>query len=419
MNRRSPNSCTLERRRRRGRVRKPTTARRAAGSSFVTQHSQFTPPPPSHSPTHPAPARRIVLCGVDTLDVSMHVNWGDRWPVLHALLRDAKAAAQGTSGTFTEWDGVGGVVVYERGRKPAYTYHVKTNECNLWLCERQHAGHYANVFASVGSTILIDNGVAGAVAVVKQLIRMFGGTVTAVMPSRVDLFADVLVPGGITLALLNRHKKTRCRKSVLHQYRDLFTGYELGKGGGIALRMYDKSREVENHSGKTWLYEHWKLPPGTPDVWRFEFQLRRPPLRDYRINTIDALQKRAGGVWSDLTSKFFSLRHKQGKCRTRWPMIPLWRMIHEAAPRFGADLHVKREAIATVPPPADWYVQRALSCLVGYAARRRIMSADTAVDRLLREVRVRLAGQDFPALVRAKIIDKGGVPPTDAEGEAA
>jgi len=97
--------------------------------------------------------------------------------------------------------------------------------------------------------------------------------------------------------------------------------FTFGTGDKV-VRIYDKTAEIEEASGKTWFYELWDR---STNVWRIEFQLRGDALREAGIKTLPDLFVRQAGLLNHLAKKHTSLRvpSSDGN-RSRWPVHPLW-----------------------------------------------------------------------------------------------
>lgn len=90
----------------------------------------------------------------------------------------------------------------------------------------------------------------------------------------------------------------------------------------IVIRIYDKSAEIAQVSGKTWFHEIWGCKE---HVWRIEFQVRRQRLRQSGINAIQDLILLQGDLLRELAAHHTSLREAtQDSNRSRWPFHPLW-----------------------------------------------------------------------------------------------
>ena len=71
------------------------------------------------------------------------------------------------------------------------------------------------------------------------------------------------------------------------------------------MRLYDKSLEIAIHD-KMWFLPLWGLDTNQ-DVWRVEFQLRRPCLHNLKINSVDGWLAKRSTLWHYLTSSWFRL----------------------------------------------------------------------------------------------------------------
>lgn len=172
------------------------------------------------------------------------------------------------------------------------------------------------------------------------------------------------------------------------QYRDSgrVQTFAFGKGD-VVLRVYDKVAEIREKSDKVWFYLLWERDS---DVWRIEWQVRKPVLRRFGIRTVQDLAGQQGDVLRYLASEHDTLRVPNGdKNRSRWPLHPLW-----------ADLQAHIEQLAcegvyrVVGRPAvlDERLVRTAIIMYGYLKRyaaircvqdgEACMSSETAWDEL-------------------------------------
>ena len=98
--------------------------------------------------------------------------------------------------------------------------------------------------------------------------------------------------------------------------------------GDIVLRVYDKSAEIHEASGKTWFFDLWG---GVKEnVWRVEFQVRKEVLKRFGIRTFDDLFGGCGDALRYLVHEHTTLRVRQDDSnRSRWPIHPLWLLLQE------------------------------------------------------------------------------------------
>ncbi len=116
------------------------------------------------------------------------------------------------------------------------------------------------------------------------------------------------------------------KKDSKHRENGTVQTYTLGKGD-IVLRVYDKVAEIRQESGKVWLYTLWGQES---DVWRIEWQVRKPILKGFGIRTFEQLQERQGNLLDYLAHEHDTLRERnEDSNRSRWPLHPLWRHLQE------------------------------------------------------------------------------------------
>lgn len=103
--------------------------------------------------------------------------------------------------------------------------------------------------------------------------------------------------------------------------------FQFGRGD-VVVRVYDKVAEVEQESGKAWLYELWGQ---SQNVWRVEFQVRGSRLETGGIRTLDDLIDHQGDLVRELARNHTTLRKPNGDSNSsRWPFHPLWRSLINA-----------------------------------------------------------------------------------------
>lgn len=95
----------------------------------------------------------------------------------------------------------------------------------------------------------------------------------------------------------------------------------------VVLRIYNKCDEINETSHKTWFYELWGAEE---NVWRIEWQVRKPILRMLGIRSFASLKERQGDLLRMLVAQHTALRIKTNDSnRSRWPLHPLWQDLTE------------------------------------------------------------------------------------------
>ena len=115
-------------------------------------------------------------------------------------------------------------------------------------------------------------------------------------------------------------------KDSQHREHGTVQTFTLGKGD-VVLRVYDKVAEIRQQSAKVWFYQLWGQEE---NVWRIEWQVRKPVLRSFNISTFVDLREQQGALLRYLADYHDTLRTQtQDSNRSRWPLHPLWADLQE------------------------------------------------------------------------------------------
>lgn len=268
------------------------------------------------------PRARLVASGIDSLYVGFDVDLRvgavdfDDLAFRKAVLKDDPA-------TPARRVLIGGedLVLHPSGRFP-YTVILSNRDMVLGLAKRLrpsiHAQFRSEALWRDGADALIDR-------VVQMASRI--GAVPRGLHSviRVDVAFDIHAPGFCpdVDCFVSRARKDNIWRS--NQQTQTIT---FGTGG-IVIRVYDKSAEIAEDSGKVWFHDIWGVKD---DVWRVELQLRGERLDEAGVATIADLGSRLNGFVVDLLENHTTLRRPTAdRNRSRWPLHPLWRALIAAA----------------------------------------------------------------------------------------
>ncbi|MEK6257897.1 MAG: hypothetical protein AABP62_04690 [Planctomycetota bacterium] len=334
----------------------------------------------------------------------MYVEFGANWSRIVAKLAQLKRAARGTNGLLI---GDHRCLIYPGG-KPNYPFHIKYPGFELYLSRKSHpVGEISNVFVSLSSELLWQCGEEAAIELVKsELSALAGGTVHECRMSRCDLAVDVLLPGGLTDDFIRSHAVSHAQLHRLFVNLDrLETMYVGGTGSDLLLRIYDKSTQIVK-SEKLWFLPLWGLEKSA-DVWRFEFQVRRPVLKALGINSLSDLLARRADLWEYLTGNWFTLRVLDNPNASRRTIHPLWQMLQKCVQLFGpttAPLH-RRSPQSSLDPRRS--IRQAAGALIGLAARTNAATLDDALQELTDGIRQEFESRSFEDDRRRKAIELG------------
>ena len=359
-----------------------------------------------HEPITNLEGSKFLACGIDSLDVSIYVRWGDQWEQQTAELEDGKTKAAGTAGITMN---SGQFLILPSGRAPTYRWHLQWAEFHLFLGRgRDPQGDTPNVYASINSETLWRHGMEGAIALVISEIDLLGGEVVLIKPSRVDLAADFFIPGGIPHDLLLSHR-VPSGGAHIHHMKDgkQETFYQGARKSAVQLRIYDKALEVMKGGLKLWFLDVWKLST-CESVWRVEFQIRRPYLKAYGIDTIAQLRRMIPGLWKRLTEDWFSLRLHDNENVTRRTVHPWWIAVQCCDRQFGEPQPLVRTESQS-PADASWFVSHGAGCLLSYAAKRRLDTFKAAAREYVERMEIYWDRKGFAEAYQAKSIQLGFV----------
>ncbi len=224
--------------------------------------------------------------------------------------------------------------------------------------------------------------------------------------SRCDLAVDLLLPGGLTDDFVRRLAVSHVGKHRVFTNLDrLETLYVGATDSDILLRIYDKSAEVA-HREKFWFLPLWGLKENA-DVWRFEFQIRRPVLKASGILTLDDLMTRRADLWRYLTDVWFTLRLADNQNATRRTVHPLWQIVQQCAERFGSTTEPiqRQQPRPSLDPRRS--VRQAAGALVGYAVRKELTTLEAALQALSDDLRQEFQARHFGEEWQRKAIQLG------------
>lgn len=361
-----------------------------------------------HASTPPDEAFQFLLCGIDSLDLGLYVVWGPDWKRRLRSLDKKKQQARKQGGLLIGLPSGRSCIFKPGGKGENYRFHLQFEAYNLFIGKAARPGSSPNVYLSIDAKTLWQNGIETAVSwITEELKAIGGGSVQSAKVSRVDLCADFWVPGGLSYEFLLSHKVTRNDKGKLFLDKNELQTYYVADGKSpIQLRVYNKGLEVKQGGTKLWFLELWRRE-STDDIWRIEFQLRRPALKQFGINSLDDLKEKQAGVWLYLTSKWFSLRLRDNEKAERKTIHPFWSAVQECFTHNAADSDVKRVyGLARAASP-EWHLSHIDGCLSSFAALLGITNRDDALHELQNRLRRRNNATDFENACIKKAIQRG------------
>lgn len=332
-------------------------------------------------------AFRFLACGIDTLDVGYYIDWRLGWPMLLAGLEAGKTAAVGSDAV--PWGTLGGelALIYPSGKPPVYRFHLQLPYAHLYIAQSQTPRKSPNLYVSFGAKTLWIDGVRKSLEKIRCVVEELNGHIERIQPSRCDLAVDYLIPEGLTTRWLQEQIVCRATKTNVIEDDGILETFYIGVGKSpILARFYNKTKQILKTDGKSAFFlSVWKLESPS-EVWRVEFQMRRPFLRQMQIDDIESLLDSRAGLWRYLTGEWFTLRLPDNPNTSRRSVHPWWLEVQACADCFAGDREVRRN----YETEKNHCAQRCKTYLVAYlssfAALRDIPDFASTIDQLCREI---------------------------------
>ena len=268
--------------------------------------------------------------GLDRLKYGLHVQFPKDQKFFDEL-GEAKRYAQDahSSVTFTlEGFEKDAFTMHTTGRSGGFTFHISRADVHIFVSVRKNWMETPNIWVDIGSVSCWNPGYKDTVAMVEELVEQYGGKIHKNGVSESHLCVDCIGLELSKLGILDPELWiTRANKFHSFYDRRKFTGISMNQSegrlgisddeqidtvgslresglsvgeGDISLRVYNKVLELQKDGAKqsvfasVWGKEKYDNEP----VTRVEFQLRRPVLRQLKVNTLEELFESLGGIWA-------------------------------------------------------------------------------------------------------------------------
>lgn len=327
---------------------------------------------------------KLLLSGLDTVECAYYLGSGGITNLDFGALREQREAIRQSkfpdSGVLRLGDT--DFLLSPNGSKSGYPFIISNQDCTIQFGEFNQP----NFFVKFSSHALWHKGAkamnewfenwAGSLGYIA--IRMEG-------LSRVDFAFDFWLP---TVDFDEDSFVTVADKDSQHRKNGNVQTFTFGRGD-IVVRIYNKSDEIIEASGKYWLHALWQ---GQKDnVWRVEWQVRKEVLKRFGLRTYADLFEGYGDVLRYLVSEHTSLRTKTDDTnRSRWPVHPLWTLLSEhiaTLPAQGVYREVDAaagldETLIRMAISMEGYLKKvaAIECL---KEGRPMLSQSQTIDRLI------------------------------------
>ncbi len=342
-----------------------TAAEPAVSPSMAESVTRHALNPPLGNDTY-------LICGIDSLDLGLFVEWGKEWPEVKRILEDTKKKAQGTDGLLEEMTPSRKYLFFSGGKGDTYRYHLQFDEYHLFIAKADKPTKTPNVYLSINSATIWQHGPLHAINLITNDLKYFSGELVGVVPSRMDICSDFKLASPLSHSFLMEHAVCRSRDlCVFYKKHDEFTMgtcYFGAPSAPVRLRMYNKGEEAIKRGKQEMYAARW----GTDDldnIWRVEFQLRRTALKQFKVNTIDDIFKKMGGLWEYLTERWFSLRYQDNDKTERRTVHPWWQEVQGCRDKLGNPVTVKRNYASDTPETVLGHLAHVQGRMISIAAQ--------------------------------------------------
>jgi hypothetical protein len=327
---------------------------------------------------------RKLLHGYESLQLGLYVTWDKVWDELHRYLQEKKEEGVGKDGVI-DTTPEGRKFIHLPTGKRNYRYHLQFPEYHLYIAITHPPKQSPNVQVSLSAESMWLQGVEPTIQLVLDDLKCLKAEVLKTQISRCDLCVDFALPQAPDLNFLKAWMVSRTKATRHYEKGGVLETFYAGQTGAkIQLRIYDKGKEAKKN-GKLWFLKLWKVERPR-HVWRAEFQLLRPALKDFGIENLEDLWSKSAGIWEYLVSKWFSLRDPSTKKQNRREFHPWWKAVQDVANDFGVPVEPERFKRDDLLQPPGWYIEHIGGMLPSYSARLGIRDINDAARQLANDI---------------------------------
>lgn len=357
----------------------------------------MTNSPPSNVRLGENEPARVLAGGIDTLCLSMDVQWQSSLMFDYLAELQAKAKendqpepGQNNGGNLDPDPWLFNVQPF--GMK-GYQWLLDSKEFRMDIGAWMQPKSRPSIMARISSESLWLHGVVRIVQRLANHIAAMAGQIVSMKVSRLDMCVDILLPESDWTMDMKDLFATRATVLDPHLVHGKLTGFSIGRGA-ISARLYDKPAEIVQKSKKFWMYGIWgfEAVPEGYRVIRVEFQLRREALKELGINTYADLEPNIGKVWQYCTNWLKVCDHPERHIARRH-VLPWWVVVQNGYPGSQGASPAIREKI--IRADREQIIRQLLGYLASSAALRTgdktlenagIMDIASQLPHLMRDI---------------------------------
>jgi hypothetical protein len=270
---------------------------------------------------HPSNVKNILASGVDSLVISMSIDWEDDaiFTILDELKEKAKERSIDYPGNIKHFNNeeVWSFTIKPHGTK-GYSWILSGADFTYKITKSSEPNSRPNGMIEFRSEALWRLGPEDVLSIALNIIEANGGHIIEAKLSRVDLCLDFIMSENRWSQKLMEYAVTRATDFEPYYKHKKLTGIRIGKGV-ISARLYDKPIEIEQKSKKYWMFDIWGIEevPQGKKIIRIEFQMRREVLKELGLKTAECLFEKIDQAWAYCTKDWLKFQDRPGLHHTQ------------------------------------------------------------------------------------------------------
>jgi hypothetical protein len=301
--------------------------------------------------SHPSNVNNILASGIDSLVISMNIDWKDDsfFIVLDELKEKAKEYSLDYQGSIKHFnpEEVFPFIIKPHGTK-GFSWILTGADFTYKIANSTAPNSRPNGMIEFRSEALWRLGAEDVLRIALSIIEANGGHIIEAKLSRVDLCVDFLMNEKLWSQALMEYAVTRATGHDPHYKHKNFTGITIGSGV-ISARLYDKPLEIQQKSKKYWMFDIWgiKEVPLGKKIIRIEFQMRREALKELGLKTAEDLFQKIDQAWAYCTKNWLKFQDRPGLHHTQRSTFKWYEEIQDGFRGVqGAEPLVRKKAVS-------------------------------------------------------------------------
>ncbi|MBU5638854.1 hypothetical protein KOM00_19190, partial [Geomonas sp. Red69] len=147
------------------------------GGRATSSEASMAEPVTRHALMPPAQDFQYLLCGFDSMDIGLFVEWGADWPVVLRTLQQLKDHAKKLGEVVEETTLGRNYVLFPNGKGDNYAFHLQFPEYHLYIAKSEKFTSSPNVYLSINARTMWGKGIAYALDLAAKDVKYFGGKI--------------------------------------------------------------------------------------------------------------------------------------------------------------------------------------------------------------------------------------------------